>query len=272
MTKETHIAKTVLQWGKRTYIMGILNVTPDSFSDGGQYLTVDKAVAQALRMASEGADIIDIGAESTKPGYAPISTEEELDRLLPVIQRLRAETNLVLSVDTYKVRTAELALASGAHMINDIWGLKREAGMARLVAASKAPVCIMHNRDNTNYHNLMEDILADLSESIAIALQAGVQEEQIILDPGIGFAKTVAQNLEVMKHLERLKSLGYPVLLGASRKSFIGKSLGLDVQDRLEGTLASTAIGISKGVDIIRVHDVLQNIRVARMTDLLVRE
>lgn len=270
--KDTHIAETVWQWGKRTYIMGILNVTPDSFSDGGRYLDVDKAVAQALRMAAEGADIIDIGAESTKPGYAPITTEEEIERLLPVIKRLSLESELVLSVDTYKVKTAELALASGAHMINDIWGLKREEGMAKLVASSKVPVCIMHNRDNTKYHNLMDDLLSDLSKSIDIALQAGVKEHQIILDPGIGFAKTVEQNLEVIKHLERLKTFGYPVLLGASRKSFIGKTLNLEVQDRLEGTLATTAIGISKGVDIIRVHDVLQNARVAKMTDILVRE
>jgi len=269
---ELKIGNKVWQWGKRTYIMGILNVTPDSFSDGGRYFNLDSALRHAAKMAEEGADIIDVGGEATRPGFAvPISAEEEIKRVVPVIQRLSKEIDLPISVDTYKAKTAQLAVEAGAHMINDIWGLKKDPEMADTVAACKVPVCIMHNRTNTEYDNLMEDILSDLGESIELAIRAGIKNENIILDPGIGFGKTWAQNLIVMRNLDMLKKLGYPILLGASRKNFIGKTLGLEVNDRMEGTLAVTSIGIIKGADIVRVHDVLQNTRAAVMTDSIVR-
>jgi dihydropteroate synthase len=272
MSKNMTIANKTWEWGKRTYIMGILNVTPDSFSDGGQYSHIDTAVDHALQMVADGADIIDIGGESTRPGTTvPLPAEEEIQRIIPVIEQLAKQSTIAISVDTYKAKTAELAVKAGAHMINDVWGLKKDPEMARVVASCNVPVCIMHNRTNNNYENLMKDILHDLEESIELALHAGVREEHIILDPGIGFAKTWEQNLEVMRNLEMLNTLGYPILLGASRKSFIGKTLNLEVQDRLEGTLAVTSIGIMKGVAIVRVHDVLQNARVATMTDRIVR-
>jgi dihydropteroate synthase len=267
-----NLANREWEWKKRTYIMGILNVTPDSFSDGGRYSVIEKAISHAHQMIDEGADIIDVGGESTRPGTtAALPQEQEINRIIPVIERLARETDIPLSVDTYKAKTAELAIKAGAHMINDVWGLKKDPQMAQVVASCKVPVCIMHNRGNTVYENLMKEILLDLEESIELALKAGVCEDKIILDPGIGFGKTWEQNLEVMGKLEMLKTLGYPILLGASRKSFIGKTLNLEVQDRLEGTLAVTSIGIMKGVNIVRVHDVLQNVRVATMTDRIVR-
>lgn len=272
MTDKLNIANKVWEWGKRTYIMGILNVTPDSFSDGGRYFHIDPALKHAAQMAEEGADIIDVGGEATRPGFAvPISAEEEIQRVIPVIQRLSKEIDLPISVDTYKAKTAELAVEAGAHMINDIWGLKKDPEMADAAASCKVPVCIMHNRTNTEYDNLMEDIMFELGESIELALKAGIKDENIILDPGIGFGKTWEQNLMVMRNLNILKKLGYPILLGASRKNFIGKTLGLEVNDRLEGTLAVTSIGVMKGADIVRVHDVLQNARAATMTDSIVR-
>ncbi|WP_320127637.1 dihydropteroate synthase [uncultured Sphaerochaeta sp.] len=272
MKNSITMAGKTWEWGSKTFIMGILNVTPDSFSDGGRFSDIEAALAQATRMKDEGADIIDIGGESTRPGANDIVTaDEELRRILPVIQRLSKDIEIPISVDTYKAKTARLAIEAGAHMINDIWGLKKDPEMAEVVASLKVPVCIMHNRETTVYTNLMKDILLDLEQSLEIAARAGVKEEQIILDPGIGFAKTWEQNLLVMKNLEMLKKLGFPILLGASRKSFIGKTLGLEVQDRLEGTLAVTSIGITKKVDIVRVHDVLENVRVARMTDKIVR-
>lgn len=272
MIDKLNIADKVWKWGKRTFIMGILNVTPDSFSDGGRYFNIDAALKHAAQMAEEGADIIDVGGEATRPGFAvPISAEEEIERVIPVIQRLSKELELPISVDTYKAKTAELAVKAGAHMINDIWGLKKDHEMADAVASCRVPVCIMHNKTNTEYDNLMEDIMSELGESIELALKAGIKDENIILDPGIGFGKTWEQNLTVMRNLDMLKKLGYPILLGASRKNFIGKTLGLEVNDRLEGTLAVTSIGIMKGADIVRVHDVLQNTRVAVMTDNIVR-
>lgn len=272
MKDRLNIADKVWEWGKRTYIMGILNVTPDSFSDGGRFFDIDTALKHAVQMVEEGAHIIDVGGEATRPGFAvPISAEEEIDRVIPVIQRLSKEISLPVSIDTYKAKTAELAVKAGAHMINDIWGLKKDPEMADAVASCKVPVCIMHNRTNTEYGNLMEDIIHELDESIGLAIRAGIKDENIILDPGIGFGKTWEQNLTVMRNLEMLKKFGYPVLLGASRKNFIGKTLGLEVHDRLEGTLAVTSIGIIKGADIVRVHDVLQNARAAVMTDSIVR-
>ncbi|WP_041385010.1 dihydropteroate synthase [Sphaerochaeta pleomorpha] len=272
MNTSITMADKTWEWGKRTYIMGILNVTPDSFSDGGRYSNREIAVDHALQMVSEGADIIDIGGESTRPGTTvPLPEDEEIERIIPVIARLSKQSTIPISVDTYKAKTAEYAVKAGAHMINDIWGLKKDPEMASVVASCNVPICLMHNRPNTDYDNLIKDILLDLEESIELAIQAGVRDEHIILDPGIGFGKTWEQNLQVMRNLEMFKTLGYPILLGASRKSFIGKILGLEVQDRLEGTLSVTSIGIMKGVDIVRVHDVLQNVRVATMTDRIVR-
>ncbi|ACL75684.1 dihydropteroate synthase [Ruminiclostridium cellulolyticum] len=267
------IGNSIWKWGKKTYVMGILNITPDSFSDGGSYTNPEIALNQALRMIEEGADIIDVGGETTKPGAVPVSSEIEQQRIIPVIEALSKEIALPVSVDTYRADTAELAIQAGAAMINDIWGLKYDSRMASIIAEYNVSVCIMHNRTTgTDYgKDLIGTILKELEGSILIAKNAGIGDDKIIIDPGIGFAKTWEQNLEVMHSLEDFKRLGYPVLLGTSRKSFIGKVLGLEVPDRLEGTLATTAAGISKGVDIVRVHDVLQNVRVAKMTDSMVR-
>jgi dihydropteroate synthase len=264
-------------WGKQTYIMGILNVTPDSFSDGGSYTDLETALQQANRMIQDGAHIIDVGGESTRPGYTMIPQEEEVRRAIPVIKELSklnkiASTEVLLSIDSYRAKTVEEAIKAGANFINDIWGLKYDPEMANVAAAYDVYVCIMHNRTSgTDYNDIIEDMLHELEESIKIAHKAGVKDDKIILDPGIGFAKTWEQNLVVMRRLAELKKLGYPVLLGVSRKGFIGKVLGLEVQDRLEGTLALTASGIKDGVDIVRVHDVNENARVARMMDSFVR-
>lgn len=270
-SKKLNMAGTIWEWGTRTFIMGILNVTPDSFSDGGRWDEPDQAVSNALAMAKEGADIIDVGGESTRPGATETPAEEEISRIVPVIARLAKRTSLPISIDTYKAKTAEQALAAGAHMVNDVWGLKGDPEMAPLVASAAVPVCIMHNRKNPVYGNLMRDILVDLEQSIEIALKAGIRDEQIIIDPGIGFAKDTVQNIEVIRNLSMLQTLGYPILLGASRKRFIGETLQTEVHDRLEGTLAVTAAGIMNGTDIVRVHDVLQNARVAAMTDKFAR-
>ncbi len=267
------IGRSTWEWGKKTYIMGILNITPDSFSDGGSYTNTEMALNKALLMQEEGADIIDVGGETTKPGAIPVSAEIEKQRILPVIEALSKELTLPVSVDTYRADTAELAIKAGADMINDIWGLKYDSLMAPTIAEYGVPVCIMHNRTNgTDYgQDLIGQMLRELEESILIAKKAGIKDDKIIIDPGIGFAKTWEQNLEIMGKLEVFRTLGYPVLLGTSRKSFIGKVLDLEVYDRLEGTLATTATGIVKGVDIVRVHDVLQNARAAKMTDSMVR-
>lgn len=270
--KHLKIEDKLWEWKKQTYIMGILNVTPDSFSDGGSYVNIDVALTQAKRMIIEGADIIDVGGETTKPGAIPVSSEEEIQRVIPFIEALSKETSIPISVDTYRAKTAEMSIKAGAHMINDIWGLKYDPEMAAVVASYDVPICIMHNRTTgTVYENLIEDMKRELEESLNIARKAGIKDENIILDPGIGFAKTAEQNLEVMRHMDEFEVFGYPILLGASRKRFIGKVLELEVTDRLEGTLAVTAFGITKGADIIRVHDVLQNVRVAKMIDSMVR-
>lgn len=268
------ISENIWEWGKKTYIMGILNVTPDSFSDGGSYVSRDAAVKQAIRMYNEGADIIDVGGETTKPGALPVAADIEADRVIPVIESLSKIVRIPVSVDTYRAETAELAIKAGASMVNDVWGLKHDPDMAAVIAACKVPVCIMHNRTGgTDYgDDLIGKILLELEESISIAKNANIPDENIMIDPGIGFAKTWEQNITVMRHLEDFKKLGYPVLLGASRKSFIGKVLDLEVADRLEGTLATTSIGITKGIDMVRVHDVLQNYRAAKMMDSMVRQ
>lgn len=270
--KELKIADKVWKLGSKTYIMGILNVTPDSFSDGGRFNSIDNAVNQAIHMEENGADIIDVGGESTRPGSQSVSVNEEIERVIPIIHRLSEELNIPISIDTYRAKTAEEALKAGAHMINDIWGLKHDPELANVAAVFNTPICIMHNRTiGVQYNDLIKDMLLDLSESINIAIKAGIREENIIIDPGIGFAKTWDQNLLVMRHLEEFEKLGYPVLLGASRKSFIGKVLNLEVHERLEGTLAVTAAGIMKGIDIVRIHDVQENVRVAKMIDSIVR-
>ncbi|AEE96358.1 dihydropteroate synthase [Mahella australiensis] len=271
MHKSILISDKEWQWGKRTYIMGILNVTPDSFSDGGHFYDIDSAVAQARQMVEEGADIIDVGGESTRPGFKPVSTDEEINRVVPVIQRLARELDIPISIDTYKAKTAIAAIEAGADMINDIWGFKADMNMAAVAAKYKVPICLMHNKNEAVYNNLIEDVLTELKQSIDIALNAGVDTGNIIVDPGIGFGKTWEHNLAIMRHLEEFKRLDYPILLGTSRKSFIGKVLDLPVDDRLEGTLATTVVGIVKGVDVVRVHDVRPNKRVAVMTDAMVR-
>ncbi|MZK50203.1 dihydropteroate synthase [Clostridium beijerinckii] len=258
--------------GERTYIMGILNFTPDSFSDGGKFNDIDIAIKHVKEMIYNGADIIDVGGESTRPGYEIVSEEEEISRVVPIIKAIKENFDISVSIDTYKAKVAEQAIKAGANLINDIWGFKKDKDMAKVAAKYNVPCCLMHNRDNTEYKNLMEDILNDLKECINIAKDAGVKDENIILDPGIGFGKTYEQNLETMNNLERIKDLGYPILLGTSRKSMIGLALNLPVEERIEGTVATTVIGIMKDAcDFVRVHDVLENSRAAKMTDIIVR-
>ncbi len=278
-------------WGTRTYIMGIINATPDSFSGDGLLGATDDwiraAVRQGLRFVEEGADILDIGGESTRPGATPISAEEELKRVLPVIRALREVTDVPISIDTYKSEVAKAALDAGADMVNDVWGLRMDPAMASVVAHYGVPVVLMHNRSRPKnavqearlggryvgieYRNLIEDVKQELLESVALAHAAGIPDEHIILDPGIGFGKTVEQNLALINQLDEIAALGYPVLLGPSRKSFIGYTLDLPPDQRVEGTAAAIAIGIDRGADIVRVHDVLYMARVARMTDAIVR-
>jgi len=257
--------------GERTLVMGILNVTPDSFSDGGRYETVEAAKARAIEMVAQGADIIDIGGESTRPGHTPVDAAEEMRRVLPVLEAVIPAVPVPVSVDTSKAAVARAALAAGAHIVNDQWAL-RDEGMAEAVAAAGAPVVLMHNQKGTAYRDLMADIIAYFNERIAFAASAGILRERIIIDPGIGFGKTPEQNLEVMRRLEELNALGCPILIGTSRKSFIGYALDLPVSERMEGTAATVAVGIMKGADIVRVHDVKEMVRVARMTDALKRK
>jgi len=258
--------------GERTYIMGILNFTPDSFSDGGKFDNIDAAVNHVKKMIEDGADIIDIGGESTRPNHTPVEEAEEINRVIPIIKAIRAKFDIPISIDTYKAKVAEKALEAGANLINDVWGFKKEKDIAKVAAKYNVPCCLMHNRDNEDYKNLIEDILDDLRESIKIAKDAGVRDENIILDPGIGFAKTYDQNLETMNKLQRLKELGYPILLGTSRKRMIGLTLDLPIEERVEGTVATTVVGIMKDAcDFVRVHDVLENSRAAKMTDAIVR-
>lgn len=254
---------------KKTWVMGILNVTPDSFSDGGKYTTVEKAVSQASAMIKDGADIIDVGGESTRPGYTMISDEEEISRVVPVIKALAGKTDALISIDTYKVAVAEAAIAAGAHIINDIWGAKYEPEIAKVAAERGVPIILMHNRNEASYVDFWKEVQQDMAESIQIALEAGVRKEQIWLDPGIGFGKTTAHNIEMMQHLKEFVELGYPVLLGTSRKSLVGKVLNLPVAERLEGSLATACYGVDRGCQIIRVHDVKETSRAVRMMDVL---
>lgn len=257
--------------GERTYIMGILNVTPDSFSDGGKFNEIEAAVNQAKKLVEDGADIIDVGGESTRLGAEYVTEEEEIKRVVPIIKAIKKELDVTISIDTYKSKTAEEAIKAGADIINDIWGAKYDKNIAKVAAKYNVPIVLMHNREDKPYENLMMDVISDLQESIDIALEAGVKKENIILDPGIGFAKTYEENLIVMNNCEIIRKMGYPVLLGTSRKSMIGLTLNLPVNERVEGTLATTVIGIMKGMEFVRVHDVLENKRVAVMTDTILK-
>lgn len=255
----------------RTYIMGILNVTPDSFSDGGKYTSIERAVKQAIEMEKFGADMIDIGGESTRPDHESVSLEKELERVVPMIEAVRRNVNIPISIDTHKAETARQAIEAGAEIINDIWGAKREPEIAKIAATYDTPIILMHNRTNMNYSCLIDDMKRDLKESISIAINAGVPEKNIILDPGIGFAKTAEHNLTVMQRLEDFAELGYPLLLGTSRKSFIGNILNVPPSDRDYGTGATTCLGITKGVHIVRVHNVRMNKDLAEMMDAMVK-
>ena len=253
------------------YVMGILNVTPDSFSDGGKYNDMDHALKQAERMVEEGAAILDVGGESTRPNHIKITSAEEIERVCPVIEALKTRFDVPISLDTYKSDVAQAGIEAGADLLNDIWGLKWDGTMAKVIAEAGIPCCLMHNRKDTNYQNLIEDVLADLQESADMALAAGIAREHIILDPGIGFAKDLDQNLSVMKHVGRLKELGYPVLLGTSRKSMIGLTLDLPVTEREEGTMTTSVMGLMAGCSIFRVHDVKTNIRGLSMAQAILR-
>lgn len=262
----------MFEYGKKTYIMGILNVTPDSFSDGGNYTNVEIAVNHAKKMIEEGADIIDVGGESTRPGHKFVSAEDEIKRISPVIKILKNEVNVPISIDTYKSQVAEEALKLGVDMVNDVWGLTYDEDMAEVIGKYDAHVCIMHNQEGTNYEkDIMESIKEFLQNSIDKALKAGVKKEKIVLDPGIGFGKTFEQNLEILKRLNELKTLGYPILLGTSRKSVLGNIVGGEPRERVEATVATTVCGIRDGVEIVRVHDVKENLQAAKIADKLYR-
>jgi dihydropteroate synthase len=282
-----------LEWGTRTYVMGVLNITPDSFSGDGLLIKdtpadlYAAALEQAARMVSEGADILDIGGESTRPGAETVPVEVEMERVIPIVRAIAARMDVLISVDTYKSQVAEAALEAGVHIVNDVWGFRVDPELAKVCARWSAPVILMHNRSSwanaeikeklgghyigMKYENLMEDVKRELMESVAIAKAAGISDERIIIDPGIGFGKTVEQNLELLDRLDELRALGYPVLLGPSRKSFIGYTLDLPPDQRVEGTAAAVAVGIVRGADIVRVHDVGYMARVAKMTDAIVR-
>lgn len=263
----------MFDYEKRTYIMGILNVTPDSFSDGGNFTNIDLAIKHAKQMVEDGADLIDLGGESTRPGHTYIEANEEIKRVIPVIKRLKKEINVPISVDTYKSEVANEALKEGAYMINDVWGLKKDKDMAFVIAKYNAHVCIMHNQDGTYYNgDIIENIKLSLLESIKIALDSGIKKDKIILDPGIGFGKTFQQNIEVLRRLSEIKSIGYPLLLGTSRKSVIGNVLNVEPKKRLEGTIVTTALGIRDGISIVRVHDVKENLKAAQMADAIYRK
>ena len=273
------IGPRTFAWGTRTFVMGILNVTPDSFSGDG-FLTADRrpdgvvetAVAAARRMADEGADILDIGGESTRPGHVRIDDDDEAGRVMPVIRALRAALpGMTLSIDTTKPAVAEVALDAGAHLINDVWGVATDDAMLRVAADRHSPIVLMHNRAEARYADLMTEILADLEAAIERALAVGVPWASILIDPGFGFGKTPAHNLTLLRELASLKTLGRPIVLGTSRKSTLGRVLDLPADQRVEATLATTALGIAAGADIVRVHDVRANVRAARMTDAIVR-
>jgi dihydropteroate synthase len=302
--KSLKINKFTFDWGARTYVMGILNITPDSFSGDGLLSSdsplppgrapqriegVRASVDQARSFLASGAHILDVGGESTRPGSEPVNVEAEIERVVPVVNALSREfPNALISIDTYKASVAEEALKAGAHIVNDVWALRADPALAGVAAKYNAPVILMHNRSNpasvevraqlghayigAEYDDLLADVKGELMDSVKLAQQAGIPDERIILDPGIGFGKTVSHNLELIRRLDEIRTLGYPVLLGASRKSFIGFTLDLPPDQRVEGTAAAVCVGITRGADIIRVHDVEHMARIAKMTDALVRE
>lgn len=255
--------------GQHTYVMGILNITPDSFSDGGRYNKMDAALFRAEEMIKEGADIIDVGGESTRPGYEQITTEEEIERVVPIIERIKKRFDIPVSLDTYKADVAKAGMEAGADLINDIWGLKADENMAKIIAAADIPCCLMHNRKETVYGEYIKDVLSDLEESLILARKAGITNDKILLDPGIGFAKTYEQNLELLNKLEILHSFGYPILLGTSRKSVIGLTLNLPAEERVSGTLATTVMAVMKGCSFVRVHDIKENVQAIKMTEAI---
>jgi dihydropteroate synthase len=255
----------------QVYVMGILNVTPDSFSDGGKWNELDAALHHTEQMIADGAAIIDVGGESTRPGYTMISDEEEIERTAPVIEAIRSRFDIPISIDTYKSKVAGAAVNAGADLVNDIWGLKYDEKMAALIAEKKVACCLMHNRTNTDYAHFMEDMMADLAETVALAKKAGIADDRIILDPGVGFAKSYENNLEAIREVGKLKKLGYPVLLGTSRKSVVGLTLDTDKNERVEGTLVTTVFGVQQGCAFVRVHDVKENVRAIRMTQAILK-
>lgn len=254
-----------------TYVMGILNVTPDSFSDGGKYQTLDSALKHAEELILEGASILDIGGESTRPGYTQISVQEEIERTVPVIEAVKKNFDIPISLDTYKSEVAKAGILAGVDLINDIWGLKADDQMAKVVAQGQVACCLMHNRNNMEYANFIEDLLQDLKESIALAEKHGISKDKIILDPGVGFAKTYEQNLQAIKYVGRLKELGFPVLLGTSRKSVIGFALDLPKDERVEGTIATSIHAVCEGCGFVRVHDVKENLRAIKMMEAILK-
>lgn len=254
-----------------TYVMGILNVTPDSFSDGGRWNKMDDALFHAQSMIEEGADILDIGGESARPGYTKISDEEEIARVVPVIEAVKSRFDIPVSVDTYKSKVAKAAVGAGADLVNDIWGLKADEKMAQIIAQADVPCCLMHNRSEAVYSDFLNDVASDLKETLRLAQKAGIREDQIILDPGVGFAKNYEQNLSITNHLEVLAALGYPVLLGTSRKSMIGLTLDLPSDQREEGTMVTTVWAVQKGCMFVRVHNVQANVRTIKMAEALLR-
>lgn len=253
----------------KTYIMGILNVTPDSFSDGGRFNAMDAALAHTEEMIKDGAAIIDVGGESTRPGYTKISDAEEIERTAPVIEAIKKNFDIPISIDTYKSAVAKAAVAAGADLINDIWGLKYDEKMAAVIADTKTACCLMHNRDQADYQNFMEDMKKDLQETITLAKAAGIADDKIILDPGVGFGKTYENNLEAIRCVGQLRELGYPVLLGTSRKSVVGLTLDLPANERVEGTLVTTVMAVEQGCAFVRVHDVKENARAIRMAEAI---
>lgn len=263
--------KHCLDLGQKTHIMGIVNATPDSFSDGGKYNRIEEAIRRVDQMIKDGVDIVDIGGESTRPGATPVDEEEELDRVIPVVEAIASRFDVPISIDTYKAKVAEQAIQAGAHLINDVWGAKADNYMAEVAKQTDAPIILMHNRKNMTYSSLIDDVIADINESINLVEQAGVQKNKIIIDPGIGFAKTYEHNLEMMRQLDVFVALGYPVLLGTSRKSLIAKTLELPVDERVEGTIATVCYGIAKGCHIVRVHDVKEVSRAVKMMDAMVK-
>ena len=272
MTDTIKIGSKQFKTSNQTYIMGILNVTPDSFSDGGKYNRLDHALSHVERMISEGMDILDIGGESTRPGYTLLEDAQEIERIAPVIEAVKKEFDIPISLDTYKSKVAEAGLYAGADMINDIWGLKYDSALANVIAKSNKPCCLMHNRNQANYSDFITDVISDLNETLNIAEQAGIEKNKIILDPGVGFGKTYENNLAIINQLEKLKSLGCPVLLGCSRKSVIGLTLDLPVGERLEGTLVTTVLAVMKGCSFVRVHDIKENARAIKMTQAILSQ